>query len=154
MKTWNPQDVGGWKLQICPRVWGNRWPHWCINYTLICFFSSINACSLRILSYKLVNFDMQIKVEEKALLWSRLYEKYFSWSFHILSANRRHLLTCSKIEFHELYYFSRCALDKICEIYTFDRCPHGCTGQKSFLACSDAKKGNWRTTKLFLKHVS
>ena len=31
---------------------------------------------------------------------------------------------------------------KICEIYTFDRCPHGCTGQKSFLACGDAKKEN------------
>ena len=40
----------------------------CINYTLICFFSPINACILRILSYKLVNYDMQIKVEEKALL--------------------------------------------------------------------------------------
>ena len=36
---------------------------------------------------------------------------------------------------------------KICEIYTFDRCPHGCTGQKSFLACGDAKKENWKTTK-------
>ena len=32
------------------------------------FFSPINAFILRILSYELVNFDMQIKVEEKALL--------------------------------------------------------------------------------------
>ena len=38
-------------------------------------------------------------------------------------------------------------LGKICEIYTFDRCPHGWTGQKSFLAWGDAKKENWRTTK-------
>ena len=35
-----------------PRVWGNQWPHCCINYTLICFFSPINACILRFLSYK------------------------------------------------------------------------------------------------------
>ena len=52
-----------------------------------------------------------------------------------------------RISLRELYYCNRCALDKICEIYTFDRCPHGCTGQKSFLACGDAKKENWRTTK-------
>ena len=52
--------------------------NWCINYTLICFFSPINVCILRILSCNLVNFDMQIKVEAKDLLWSRLYEKYFS----------------------------------------------------------------------------
>ena len=31
-------------------------------------FSPINACILRILSYKLVNFDLQIKVEAKYLL--------------------------------------------------------------------------------------
>ena len=31
-------------------------------------FSPINACILRILSYKLVNFDMQTKVEAKDLL--------------------------------------------------------------------------------------
>ena len=33
------------------------------------------------------NFDMQIKVEGKGLLLSRLCEKYFGWSFHILSVN-------------------------------------------------------------------
>ena len=33
----------------------------------------------------------------------------------------RHLVTCRKIELRELYYCNRCALDKICEIYTFDR---------------------------------
>ena len=46
----------------------------------------MNACILRILSCNLVNYDMQIKVGE-ALLWSRLYEKYFSWSFHTFSVN-------------------------------------------------------------------
>ena len=51
-----------------------------------------------------------------------------------------HLVTCSKIEFREPYYCSRCALDKICEIFTFDPCPHGWSSQKSFLACVDAKK--------------
>ena len=66
----------------------------------------------------------------------------------------RHLVTCSKIEFRELYYSCRCALDKICEIYTFDRCPKGWSIRKSFLACNDAKKENWRTAKLSLKHVS
>ena len=68
--------------------------------------------------------------------------------------DERHLVTCSKIELRDLYYCSRCALGKICEIYTFDRCAHGCTSQKSFLASSDPKKENWRTTKLFLRHVS
>ena len=42
--------------------------NWCINYTLICFFSPINVCILKILSCNLVNFDMQIKVEAKDLL--------------------------------------------------------------------------------------
>ena len=28
---------------------------------------------------------MQMRVQEKSLLWSRWYEKYFSWSFHILA---------------------------------------------------------------------
>ena len=65
-----------------------------------------------------------------------------------------HFATCSKKEFRELHCCSRCALDRIFEIYTFDRCPHGWSGQKSFLACGDAKKENWRTTKLFLKHMS
>ena len=46
---------------------------------------------------------MQIKIEEKGLLWSRWYGKIF-------------------------------------EMYTFDRCPEGCFGQKSFLARGDAKK--------------
>ena len=37
-------------------------------YTDMLFFFPIHACISRFLSYKLVNFDMQIKVEEKALL--------------------------------------------------------------------------------------
>ena len=65
-----------------------------------------------------------------------------------------HFATCSKKEFRELHCCSRCALDKILQIYTFDGCPQGQSGQKSFLACGDAKKENWRTTKLFLKHMS
>ena len=46
----------------------------------------MTACILRILSCNLVNYDMQKKVGE-ALLWSRLYGKYFSWSFHTFSVN-------------------------------------------------------------------
>ena len=42
------QYVGGWKLEIYTRVWGNRWPHWCISYALIRLFSLINACILSI----------------------------------------------------------------------------------------------------------
>ena len=64
-----------------------------------------------------------------------------------------HLVTCSKIEFRDPHCCSRCALDKIFEIYTFDRCPRGWSGQKSFLACDGAKNENRRTTKLFLRHV-
>ena len=74
-------------------------------------------------------------------------------SIFCLWTNWIHLVTCIKIEFRELYCCSRCALDKIFKIYTFDRCPQGWSGQKSFLTCGDAKKENWRTTKLFLKHV-
>ena len=108
---------------------------------LICFFGPINTWILRILSYELMNFDMPIKVEEKALLWSRLYEKYFTWSFiFCLWTNWRHLVTCSKTEFRELYYCSHCALDKICEIYTFDRCPHGCSSQNHFWLVAMRKK--------------
>ena len=46
---------------------------------------------------------MQIKVEEKGLRWS-------VWT------NWVHLLACSKVEFRELYYCSRCALEKIFKI--------------------------------------
>ena len=59
----------------------------------------------------------------------------------------RHLVICSKIEFRELYYSSRCALDKISEIYTFDRCPHGWSSQTFFwLVATHIKKkleNNW-----------
>ena len=75
-------------------------------------------------------------------------------SIFCLWTNWIHLVTCSKIEFRELHCCSRCALDKIFEIYTFDRCSQGWSGQKWFLACGEAKKENWRTTKLFLKRAS
>ena len=65
-----------------------------------------------------------------------------------------HLVTCSKREFLNLCHCSRSALEKLCEIYTYDRRPHGWPDQKSILACADAKKENRRITKLFLKHVS
>ena len=90
----------------------------------------------------------------------RIQKKVFAKSFfrmRLLSYSTLHYIlhfSVHKIYFYDLrisprglYYCSRCALDKICEIDTFDRCPHGCTGQKSFLACGDAKKENWRTTK-------
>ena len=70
-------------------------------------------------------------------------------SIFCLWTNWIHLVTCSKIEFRELHCCSRCALDKIFEIYTFDRCPQGWSGQNSFLACGDAKKENWSTTAIF-----
>ena len=57
-----------------------------------------------------------------------------------LWANWMHFITCSKIEFRDLHYRSRYALDKICEIYTFDRCSQGWSLQKSFLTCGDTKK--------------
>ena len=44
-------------------------------------------------------------------------------SIFCLWTNWIHLVVCSKIEFHELHCCSRCTLDKIFEIYTFDRCP-------------------------------
>ena len=61
-------------------------------------------------------------------------------SIFYLWTNWIHLVTCSKIKFRDLHCCSRYALDKIFEIYTFDRCPQGWSGQKSFLACGDTKK--------------
>ena len=34
---------------------------------------------------------MQIKVKEKGLLWSRLYEKYLSLSFHIEATQKKRI---------------------------------------------------------------
>ena len=70
-------------------------------------------------------------------------------SIFCLWTNWIHLVTCRKIEFRELHCCSRCALDKIFEIDTFDPCSQRWSGQKWFLACGEAKKENWRTTKLF-----
>ena len=65
-----------------------------------------------------------------------------------LWTNWIHFVTCREIWFRERHYCRRSALDKICEIYTFDRFPHGWSGQKSFLACGHTKKkieleNNW-----------
>ena len=68
-------------------------------------------------------------------------------SIFCLRPNWIHLVTCSKTEFRELHCWSRCALDKIFEIYTSDRCSQGWSGQKSCLACGNSKKENWRTNK-------
>ena len=51
-----------------------------------------------------------------------------------------HLVSCSKREFHELHYCSRSALDKICDIYTFDRCPTSGLAKKINLVCAYTKK--------------
>ena len=144
------------KARDTPLGWGDWWPHWCINYALICIFSPINTCILRVLSYKLVNLICKLRSKRRvssdhAGMKTILGEV----SIFCLWTNWIHLVTCSKMEFRELYYCSRWTLDKICEIYSFDRCSrsHGRSSQKSFLTCGDAKKVNLRTTKLFLKHV-
>ena len=59
------EEVGGWKLEIKPRVWGKPWPHWCINYALICFFSAINACILRINSFVQSSESLICKLRSK-----------------------------------------------------------------------------------------
>ena len=115
-------------------------------------FSPINACILRVLSYKVVNFFV-CKLRSKRRVSSD-HAGMKEVSIFCLWTNWIHLVTCSEIEFRKLHCCSRCALDKLFEIYTFDRCPQGWSGQKSFLACGDAKKENWRTTKLLLKYVS
>ena len=89
---------------------------------------------------------MQIKVEGQALLWSRLYQKYFSWSFHILSVNQLKVpcnLQQDRIPW--ALYCSRCALAKICEIYTSDRYPHGWSMPKMiFGSCYRGKEWKGR----------
>ena len=49
-------------------------------------------------------------------------------------------------KYRELYYFSRSILNKSCESYTFDRCLHRGSSQKSSLGCGDAKKEDKRTS--------
>ena len=61
-------------------------------------------------------------------------------SIFCLWTNWIHLVTCSKIEFRELHCCSRCALDKIFEIYTFDRCSQGWSGQNHFGLVATQKK--------------
>ena len=60
------------------------------------------------------------------------------------------------MESREPHYCSRCALDKICEIHTFDRCLLSIAdlAKNHFLACGNEKKKNWITTTLFWTHVS
>ena len=99
--------------------------------------------------------------EEKGLLWETRDQRRrvspdnagmknisAEVSIFCMWTNWIHLIICSTIEFRKLYYCSGCALHKICEMCTFDRCPRGWSDQKSFLACGDAKKENWKTTKL------
>ena len=69
----------------------------------------------------------------------RIQKKVFAkrfFSMRLLSYSILHYIlkfSVHKIYFYDLrisprglYYCNRYALDKICEIYTFDRCPHGC----------------------------
>ena len=51
-----------------------------------------------------------------------------------------HFVTCSKIEFREPYYCSRCALDKICEIFTFVPVLTGGLAKNHFWLVSTQKK--------------
>ena len=84
---------------------------------------------------------MQIKVEEKVSSdYAGIKNTSGEVSIFCQWNNWIHLVTSSKIEFREPYYCSRCVLDKICEIYSFDRCPQGLSSQKLFLAYGDAKK--------------
>ena len=115
---------------IFPRVWGNRWPYWCIKYAQTYFFSPINACIWKFFRTNWWIFDTQIKVEEKGLPHASMKNISGEVSIFCLWNNWIHLVTCSKIEFREPYYYSRYALDKICEIYTFVRCPNGWSSRK------------------------
>ena len=130
-------------------------PGFALNFIQrICFLSSRftwKACVInfillgKLASGNVVHNGFRKNFSLKVFVWG-----YFHILFYITSC------TCLFIKFSLLLWpqnlspwamlLQRCALDKICEIYTFDRCPHGCTGQKSFLACGDAKKENWRTT--------
>ena len=108
-----------------------------------CYFSLTNACILRILSYKLVTLRSKRRVSSDHASMKNISGEV---SIFCLWTNWIHLVSCSKIQFRVLHYCSRCALDTIYEIYTFDRCPHEWSGQKLFLE----KRENWRTT--FVDH--
>ena len=75
-------------------------------------------------------FDTQIKIKEKGVPHASVKNISGEVSIFCLWTNWIHLVTCSKIEFREPYYYSRYALDKICEIYTFVRCPNGWSSRK------------------------
>ena len=78
---------------------------------------------------------MKIKVEEKKI--SGEVSVFCLWT------NWIHLVTCRKIEFRELYYRSYWALDKIYEIYTFDRCPHGWSSNVTYSLLKKKIKENF-----------
>ena len=61
-------------------------------------------------------------------------------SIFCLWTNWIHLVTCSAIEFRELYYCSRCALDKICEIYTSIAVHRGGLAKNHFWIVATQKK--------------
>ena len=75
-------------------------------------------------------------------------------SIFCLWTNWIHLVTCSKIEFPELHCCSRCALDKIFDILHFRSLFTGVVWSKIIFDLWRRKKEKWRTTRLFLKHVS
>ena len=59
-----------------------------------------------------------------------------------------------KIEFRELYYSSGCAQTTSAKFTLSIAVNKGGLAKKLFLACDDAKREKWRTTKPFLKHAS
>ena len=128
---------------IYPRVWGNRRSHWCINYALIYFFSPINACLLRVLSYKLGTEFFICKLRSKRRVSSDLAGmKNVSAEVSIFclwtNYNWIHFTTCSKISWAIL-------LQSVSD------------GQNLWsvhFRSPSTRVENWRTTKLFLKHVS
>ena len=56
-----------------------------VNYVLICFLDPLTPAFWEFFRTDWLIFYMQIKVEEKGLLLSHWYEKYFRWSFAVLT---------------------------------------------------------------------
>ena len=94
------------KIRDKPAGLRQRWPHWCISHALICLFSPIDACILRILSYKLVNFLNKLR-SKRRVSSEHAGMKNISGEVSIFCpwTNWIHLVTCSKIEFRKPHYW-------------------------------------------------
>ena len=127
------EDIGRWKLERYPQAWGYQWLHWCINFPLICFSSSVYAFILRILSTQsYTNYVRRDWYPLITLVWIRLHVKF---PYFIQTLTEKIFYIVGKGKFRGLYYYGHSVLD--CG-------PHGRSSKKiNFSLWRHKQKENW-----------